>query len=59
MRPNDQEVLTFGKHRGSTYQTVLEEDVDYVRWILVHCNEQSCAGMRRFKDWLLAKAEVS
>ena len=54
--PKDQDLMMFGKHKGRTYQSVLDEDVDYVKWILEHCSEQSCSGMRRFKDWLLAKA---
>ena len=54
--PKDQDLMTCGKHKGRTYQSVLDEDVDYVKWILEHCSEQSCSGMRRFKGWLLAKA---
>ena len=55
--PKD-EVLSFGKHRGRTYQDALDTDKEYVRWVLSHCNENSSQDLCRFKDWLLAKAEA-
>ena len=57
--PKDQDLMTFGKCKGHTYQSVIDEAVDYVKWILEHCSEQSSSGMRRFKDWLLAKAAAA
>ena len=57
--PKDTEVLTYGKHKGRTFQEVLDEDVDYVSWTLAHCGENSSPGMHRFKDWLIAKAGAS
>ena len=54
--PKD-DVLSFGKHKGRTYQDALRTDKDYVRWVLSHCNENSSQDLCHFKDWLLAKAE--
>ena len=57
--PTDQDLMTFGKYKGRTYQSMIDEEVSYVKWVLEHCNEQSGSGMRRFKDWRLAKAAAA
>jgi hypothetical protein len=46
-----QQVLLHGKHRGWTFEECLEQDPDYVVWVMDHCNTSSSTSLLKLKVW--------
>jgi hypothetical protein len=49
-----QNVITFGKHTGKSYEQVRMTDVTYCNWVLKQMN--TTGRMRMFQDWLRINA---
>ncbi|CAM9590658.1 unnamed protein product, partial [Heterosigma akashiwo] len=44
-----QVLINFGKHNGTTYQDVFNQDQGYVNWVL--CQESGCSAFAQFQKW--------
>jgi len=51
--------VTFGKHRGRSYQEVLEDDPDYCEWIVQKARTEASSpegvgpNLQKWADWLM------
>lgn len=57
-RPSGQDVLSFGKHKGRTYESMARDLPGYCEWIL-RTNQASkslCDGFARFAEYLRAQS---
>lgn len=60
-QPNDQDlsgVVSFGKHRGSSFQEVIDSDAPYCNWVKQAADkDDAVAGLREFAAWLKQGAQ--
>jgi uncharacterized protein (DUF3820 family) len=47
--------LTFGKHRGRTYEEMFEKEKGYCSWVLLQ--ESPSGSMKDFKEWLESRRD--
>lgn len=54
---SDDHIVRFGKHKGKTYEALLDEDLDYCQWILDQDPEEMGRTMKPFYEWLISQAQ--
>ena len=54
----EDEVILFGKHKGTLFSKLIDKDVDYVKWILCNAEKSTYPQMKALVKFMQQRVEI-